>query len=378
MEINEIGNENSSMTNHFYHLIEEFLRNVTAGQIKRYLDTKIVGQDNAKKAATSLLYEHLYRLRYDKTYKKQNLMLVGPSGCGKTEIMRQLKKVSPVNITIFDASSITQEGWKGEVKVQSIGEKVMVDCMKKYNALYKSGLQDDISMIQTLINSSIVVLDEFDKVVRPRYSSNAENVSVSLMGEMLKLFEDGEYKASIGPNTRPLTINYSKIPIIALGAFSEMTSPKKTANALGFCAETEEEANDETGDKQFTTDDLIGYGLTHELAGRIQHIVTLSPLTKEDMIAIIKSNNSCVEECSNLLRQMYRIELRFTEAAYEDIAEEALRNHTGARALGTCLLNLKEKIIWNVPTDSIVTVTSRNTYKNEDAEYIKKQWGETY
>ena len=360
---NRINGNRKSLENLFYDNIENFLLTTTSKSIMKQLDTVIIGQEEAKKTATVLLFEHIYKVRFDKAgaYKKQNLLMIGPSGCGKTEIMRQLKKIIPVNITIFDASSITQEGWKGDVKIQSIGEKVLSDCMEMYNSMQKITSDINPEFLNTLINTSIVVLDEFDKVVKPKYSGE-ENISVSLMGEMLKLFEDGTYQVTSDRSTIPFTIDYSRIPIIALGAFSELTSPKKASNAVGF-ATGEKKDPEEPEDKRFTTNDLIQYGLTHELAGRIQNIVTLSPLTKDDMLSIIKSDQSFVTEYKSLLSRLYGIELRFTEEAYEDIAEEALKSQTGARALETCLINIKNRIIWDTPGRCIVTITSHDTFK---------------
>lgn len=69
----------------------------------------IYSQEEAKEAASMLLWEQLQGI-------KSNMVFIGPTGCGKTEIFRQLKKAYP-DIYIVDASSITQDGWKGNFKI---------------------------------------------------------------------------------------------------------------------------------------------------------------------------------------------------------------------------------------------------------------------
>ena len=73
-------------------------------KIYEYLDRRVYGQKEAKRAAAMLLWNHV-------NGRRQNVLFAGPTGCGKTEIFRQLAKLYP-NIVIHNATSLTGAGWK--------------------------------------------------------------------------------------------------------------------------------------------------------------------------------------------------------------------------------------------------------------------------
>lgn len=64
-------------------------------KIYEYLDRRVYGQKEAKRAAAMLLWNHV-------NGRRQNVLFAGPTGCGKTEIFRQLAKLYP-NIVIHNA-----------------------------------------------------------------------------------------------------------------------------------------------------------------------------------------------------------------------------------------------------------------------------------
>ena len=132
----------------------------TPKKIYGYLDGKVWKQDAAKKAAAILTYNSLFR------GVKENAMFIGPTGCGKTHIWRCLQELFPDKIEIVDGSNITNDGWKGE---------------KKWKNLLSSP-------VFCTGERSILVIDEADKMLTPKYS-NGENVSQSIAAEGLKLME---------------------------------------------------------------------------------------------------------------------------------------------------------------------------------------------
>lgn len=95
---------------------EAFLAEYKPHTIVSFLDEYIIGQEDAKKAAATMLYIHVLRLAHPELeLKKENILVWGASGCGKTEIFRILQKIAPrgVYIHILNACDIPSVGFTG-------------------------------------------------------------------------------------------------------------------------------------------------------------------------------------------------------------------------------------------------------------------------
>ena len=79
-------------------------------RIYEYLDSKVYGQKDAKRAAAMLLWNHV-------NGRRQNVLFAGPTGCGKTEIFRQLAKLYP-NIVIHKCHLAYRYGLEGQYQGQ--------------------------------------------------------------------------------------------------------------------------------------------------------------------------------------------------------------------------------------------------------------------
>lgn len=110
---------------------------LTPKDIYTHLCQRVRGQDEAKRVAATVVYNHLNNCR-------TNALFCGPSGCGKTEIWRHLAKELPNLIRIVDASRLSADGWRGSLHLRDIFDGIPA------SDLYTSGL--------------IVVLDEADKI----------------------------------------------------------------------------------------------------------------------------------------------------------------------------------------------------------------------
>lgn len=269
------------------------------------LDEYVYGQNAAKKAAI-VMYEYLRR------GKCRNTLFMGPSGCGKTEIFRQMKEIYP-HIVFCDASAITQSGWKGEEKVTDV-----------FRRMLESG------MTKEQVEHSIIVYDEFDKLITPATSLYGENVSAAIQGEMLRVIEGAEVPIKYYTNrVHTTTIDTSSIGFAFCGAFTSLYQ-KKHANKqpAGFG-----QSNQNT-DGPITIEDLIDFGMTPEMAGRISKIVLLDPIEAPELLDMLRADHA--------YNPIHRIEHEYQVTF--DIPDHYLKmlaDNTGEQGLGARFLYSK-------------------------------------
>lgn len=272
-------------------------------QIYNYLTTHIHGQKDACRAASMLLYNHLQGQR-------RNILFVGPTGCGKTEIWRVCQKLFP-NIIIVDSDRLTADGWSGAFKIRDIFANKM-----KFE-----------------IEQSIVVFDEFDKLCEPTYCSHGSNYSYNIQNNLLKLIEGGAMMFPAERGNPSIMFDSSKISFVFLGSFERLTERKSTIeadNSIGFGASIEKPDADTVYTHQITQDDLKYSGMRREIAGRINQIVQLSPMTMKDYKAILE--NDAVSPIHRL-EQEYDITIHIPEETRKRLAREAADTHMGVRYL---------------------------------------------
>ena len=199
----------------------------TPAAIYRYLDERVYGQKDAKRAAAMLLWNHV-------NGRRQNVVFAGPTGCGKTEIFRQLAQIYP-NIKIHNAPSITGTSWKGNMKVRNLFDGVSGEEQKHL----------------------IIVLDEADKLFE-----GGSGCGQVVQNELLKVLE-GDMVHFEGDKTvqgeQSLDLDTSNISFVFLGSFEMMVHAKsRKPRALGFGAVASGESFDGYN-SVFTQEDLVEY-----------------------------------------------------------------------------------------------------------------------
>ena len=125
-------------------------------------------------------------------------------------------------------------------------------------------------------------------------------------------------------------------------------------HSIGF---TVAEYADDEFDKYLqhvTTNDLLEYGFIPEFAGRLPVIVSLDSLDKDALIDVLtEPKNSLVKQYKRLF-ELDNVILTFTPDSLAAIAEEALKQKTGARALRTILENTLLEVMYELPSLSHV------------------------
>ena len=258
----------------------------------------IYGQEKAVRAAAMLLYNH-------RQGRKRNVLFIGQTGSGKTEIWRVCKRLYP-NIRIIDSTMITGEGWTGSFKVSSIFE----------------------NMSRRRAEEAIIVFDEFDKLCEPKIGSSGTNHSLIIQNELLKLIEGTTVCL------KNYNIDTSKISFVFCGSFECLTEKKADSEAvqsIGFGANPEKKEAYRVYEDVLQAADLVKYaGMRQEIAGRINQIVQLSPMTAEAYKEILKDDQ--MSPLRQLERQ-YGVKLCLDEDTEQKLVQEAEATRMGVRYL---------------------------------------------
>ena len=223
---------------------------------------------------------------------KENILIYGSTGTGKTEILKRISKLYNIPIVIEDATALSETGYQGR-KITDMLEDL---CLAADN---------DIELAE----KGILVIDEFDKLAEKSGDSQSHVSRLGVQRSLLKLldgtlfyFDDKKFATS-------------KLTVVGLGAFTGIT------NSDDY--------------KQLTTDNFMKYGIMRELIGRFSKTIAMNPLSKEDIIKILKESDFSPLNTYKKLFDMLEVNFDFSDEFIEYIAELAITKQSGARSLKT-------------------------------------------
>lgn len=320
-------------------------------KIKASLDEYVVGQDYAKKVMSVAVYNHYKRVYADKVddieIEKSNMLMIGPTGSGKTYLVKTLAKLLDVPLAITDATSLTEAGYIGD-DIESVVSKLL------------AAADNDVEKAE----HGIIFVDEIDKLAKKKNTNQRDVSGESVQQGMLKLLEGSEVEVPVGANSKnamvPLTtVDTKNILFICGGAFPELENVIKERlnkqSSIGFNADLKDKYDhDETVLQKVTVDDLKTFGMIPEFLGRLPVVFTLSGLTKEMLVQILKEPKNAILKQYKRLLALDEVKLEFEDGALEAIAEMALKKHTGARALRAILEEYMLDIMYEIPKDDSI------------------------
>ena len=95
--------------------------------------------------------------------------------------------------------------------------------------------------------------------------------------------------------------------------------------------------------------DIVKYGLTPELVGRLPVITTLNPLSESDLIKILTEPKNALTKQYKELLAMNNVKLKFEDDALKTIAELAVKKNIGARGLRSIIEKAMRDVMYSVP-----------------------------
>lgn len=309
---------------------------LTPSAIVRYLDQFVIGQDDAKKVLSVVVYSHYKKLAYMQAQAagqgvglgKSNVLLVGPTGTGKTLLCETLSRAISVPFVSADATSLAQ--------TQYVNEEIDAILLRLVD---KAG--GDLARAQR----GIVFVDEIDKL-KAREGEARGTSGDNVQHAMLKIMEGSLVKLPGGQ-----VIDTTNILFICGGAFVGIEDIVADSHNYGFISMSDKSSQKilDRLNARVKPTDLIQFGLIPEFTGRLPVVATLKPLTRELLVRIMtEPRNSIYQQFRELLKGE-GVELAIEPRVFEEIASLAVEYQVGARSLRGIFEEMITPVIYAIP-----------------------------
>lgn len=302
-------------------------------QIRKRMDKLIIGLDYQKDQLISMYLKHYNEDRNYKVGDRRTVsLLVGQSGSGKTAIVEALAHATDREFYSISAASISPEGYKG------------LNLSKALGSFYSSlkGRKDKFE-------TSIIFIDEFDKVVTNVYESTGS--SITDQQTYLKLLDSGNFTIMV--DKTPISIDTTNMFIVLAGAFTSMRKSNNSINHFGFVQEKLVEKNRQEKGIELI-ESLKKFGFMDEIIGRIGLMIEFPSVDKNLIINILKADKNVITKWKQYFINTYQVKFKLTDKAQDYIADLVIKSNLGVRGINQVILPLMNEANINIQKNTSI------------------------
>jgi ATP-dependent Clp protease ATP-binding subunit ClpX len=341
--------------------------------IKEFLDSYIIGQDDAKRYLSVSVYNHYKRLLQEVDddgieIEKSNIIMVGSTGTGKTLLARTIAKLLQVPFAIVDATVLTEAGYVGE-DIESILTRLL------------QAADYDVEAAQR----GIVFIDEIDKIAR---KGDNPSITRDVSGEgvqqgLLKLLEGSVVNVPPQggrkhPDQKMIAVDTKNILFVCGGAFDGIErkiAQRLNTRVVGYASAKDNADIDRKNLLQYITpQDLKSFGLIPEIIGRLPILTYLNPLDRDALRRILtEPKNSIIKQYVKLFA-MDDVTLTFDEDVFEYVVDKAVEYKLGARGLRSIVETIMMDAMFTIPSsgEKILHITRPYAVERLESSHLDR------
>lgn len=284
---------------------------LTPGVLYDMLSKDVYGQEDAKRKVSMLVYNFLRG-------RTSNLLVAGPTGSGKSALIDSLRQIRGLDVRVLDGSRLGPDGYTASTHLQDAFPN---DSSRRF----------------------ILVVDEFDKMCEPHFSSKGTDYAKLNLNQFLLLLDHKPIQFSGNYGNGVYSFNTDGVSVILLGAWERMAQNiAGGSSGIGFGAAVKDVSVPDTPD--FTPEDYVRFGVRREIVGRINSFAYLNLLTVSDFRRILDTPvMSPVERIS----EEYGIMVTISDALKDSLAEKAYGMKLGCRSIYSELKRRLDMLIFS-------------------------------
>jgi ATP-dependent Clp protease ATP-binding subunit ClpX len=122
-------------------------------------------------------------------------------------------------------------------------------------------------------------------------------------------------------------------------------------------------------------EDLLAYGFIPEFIGRLPMVTVLDELTEEQLCQILTDPKNALTKQYSKLLALDGVDLEFSKDAIAELASQAIKKGTGARALRGILEKLMLDVMYEIPSsEDIASVKiTRGVVRDEVKPLVRRK-----